>query len=178
MFKTISLALWSISFLGLALLYYFHFSAQKIVYVDSARLVNSYQGMVDMRKDYQQKAKVWQANVDTLAKEVQKTIQDYEKESGRLSAKEKALSQELIRTKQRQLADYQKVIGEKAVQEDGKMTSQVLEQINAFIKEYGQQKDYRIIIAATEYGNIAYAADGLDITDEILEELNKMYAGQ
>ncbi|MEM8567076.1 MAG: OmpH family outer membrane protein, partial [Bacteroidota bacterium] len=58
------------------------------------------------------------------------------------------------------------------------MTSQVLEQINAYLKTYGEQNNYRIILAATEYGNVAYAADGLDITEEVLEGLNNEYAGQ
>ncbi len=177
MSKNVLVALITLLFAALGFLYYLHFTSQRIVYVDSARLVNNYQGMLDARKAYQQKAKVWQGNVDTLAVEVQQAIKDYEKESSSLSQKEKELSQELIRTKQRQLADYQKAISEKAAQEDGQMTAQVLEEINAYIKAYGQRKNYRIIIAATEYGNIAYAADGLDITDEVLEGLNSEYAG-
>ncbi len=178
MSKNVLVALIILLFAGLGILYYLHFTSQKIVYVDSARLVNNYQGMLDARQVYQQKAKVWQGNVDTLANEVQQAIKDYEKESGSLSQKEKELSQELIRTKQRQLADYQKAISEKAAQEDGQMTSQVLEEINAYLKTYGERQNYRIIIAATEYGNVAYAADGLDITDEVLEGLNSEYAGQ
>ena len=174
----IQVILFTILFLALGALYYLHFSAQKIVYVDSARLLNGYQGMVDARNEYQQKTGVWKANIDTLASEVQQSIKDYEKASGGMTKKEKALSQELIRTKQKQLTDYQRAMNEKATQEDSQMTQQVLEQVNAFIKQYGEQKSYRIIMAATDYGNIAYAADGLDITDEVLEGLNKQYAGQ
>ncbi|MEO1099708.1 MAG: OmpH family outer membrane protein, partial [Bacteroidota bacterium] len=121
---------------------------------------------------------IWQGNVDTLANEVQKAITDYEKESPTLTKKEKELSQELIRTKQKRLADYQKAISDKAAQEDGQMTSAVLEEINAYLKSYGESRNYRIIIAATEYGNVAYAADGLDITDEVLNGLNNEYSGQ
>jgi len=134
--------------------------------------------MIDARKAYQQKASVWKANVDTLANDVQQAIKDYEKESVSMTTKEKELSRELIRTKQKQLADYQKAIQNKAGQEDGQMTQQVLEEVNAYIEEYGKKHGYRIIFAATEYGNIAYAVDGLNITDEVLEGLNKRYTGQ
>src|SRR5882724_7211121 len=71
-----------------------------IVYVDSAELVNGYKGMQAARKVYQQKASTWKANVDTLASEVQKQIMQYEKEVGKMTVKEKQLSQELIKTKQ------------------------------------------------------------------------------
>ncbi len=178
MSKQLQLAFMAVLFLGLAVLYYLHFTSQKIVYVDSSRLINGYQGMIDARKAYQEKAQVWQTNIDTLASEVQEAIREYEKENGQLTAKERQLSQELIRTKQNQLRDYQQAMGDKAAQEDGQMTGRVFEQINAYIKQYGAKKNYRIIIAATEYGNVAYATEELDITNEILAGLNKEYAGQ
>ena len=81
MSRNVLLALFALLFVGLSGLYYLHFSEQKIVYVDSARLINGYQGMLDARNAYQKKAQIWQGNVDTLANEVQKAITDYEKES-------------------------------------------------------------------------------------------------
>ncbi|WP_085950821.1 OmpH family outer membrane protein [Fulvivirga imtechensis] len=178
MSKSIQLVLFGLLFLATATLYYFHFSQQKVAYVDSAKLINGYQGMVEARKEFQQKSSVWKANIDTLAQEVQSAIQDYERESAGMTAREKELSKELIRTKQKQLSDYQRAMNEKAGQEDAQMTAQVLDQVNAYIQQYGKEHGYRIILAATEYGNIAYAEEGLDITAQVLEGLNKSYAGQ
>lgn len=178
MSKMIQGVLFGILFIGTATLFYLHFSQQKVAYVDSAKLINGYQGMIEARKEYQKKSAMWKANIDTLMSEVKTSIQDYEKNSSRMTAKEKELSKELIRTKQKQLNDYQKAMSEKAGQEDAAMTGQVLDEVNAFIQKYGKEHGYRIIMAATEYGNIAYAADGLDITDEVLEGLNQTYAGQ
>jgi len=56
-----------------------------VVYVDSNKLINSYQGMIDARKVYQQKAGGWKANIDTLTNEVKRQIMDYEKESARMA---------------------------------------------------------------------------------------------
>jgi outer membrane protein len=152
--------------------------ASKIVYVDSNKLVNGYQGMLDARKVYQQKATTWKANIDTLASEVQQQIFKYEKESPKMSSKEQELSKELIRTKQKQLAEYQQAMNMQAQQEDNKMTSDVLVQVNAYLKKYGEKKGYKIILAATEYGNLAYADEALDITEEVLTGLNNEYAGK
>jgi outer membrane protein len=150
----------------------------RIVYVDSNKLVNGYSGMLDARKDYQQKAGVWKANIDTLTNEVKQQIMSYEKESSGMTAKERQLSQELIRTRQEQLAQYQQAMNAQARQEDEKMTGEVLTQVNAYIKKYGESKGYKIIVAATEYGNLAYADERLDITDEVLEGLNNEYSGK
>ncbi|HEY3405550.1 MAG TPA: OmpH family outer membrane protein [Ohtaekwangia sp.] len=150
----------------------------KVVYVDSNKLLNNYKGMLDARAAYQQKASAWKANIDTLTSEVQNQIMNYEKESARMTAKERQLSQELIRSKQKQLYDYQQALNTQAQQEDAKMTGEVVTTVNAYIKKYGEKKGYKIILAATEYGNLAYADEGLDITDNILEGLNNEYAGK
>jgi outer membrane protein len=158
---------------------FFHFSGtSKVVYVDSAKLLNNYKGMQTARAAYQQKAGAWKANIDTLASEVQQQIFKYEKESSGMSAKERQLSQELIRTKQKQFTDYQQATNNQAQQEDAKMTSDVVTQVNAYLKKYGESHGYTIILAATEYGNLAYANESLDITEEVLEGLNKDYTGQ
>lgn len=162
----------------LALGIFYLVSKPQLVYVDSARLLNNYKGMQDARAAYQKKAGAWKANIDTLASEVQQQIFKYEKESTGMSVKERQLSQELIRTKQKQFADYQQATNSQAQQEDAKMTSDVVTQVNAYLKKYGESHGYTIILAATEYGNLAYADEGLDITEEVLEGLNKQYAGQ
>src|SRR5690606_18241039 len=110
--------------------------------VDSNKLVNGYQGMLDARKVYQQKATSWKANIDTLTSEVQRQIMDYEKTSAGMTAKERQLSEELIRTKQKQLYEYQQAMNTQAQQEDSKMTGEVLTQINAYIKKYGESNGY------------------------------------
>jgi outer membrane protein len=92
-----------------------------------------------------------------------------------MTAKEKELSKKLIQTKQQQLVDYQKATNEKASQEDGAATKKILDEINSYIKDYGKIHHYTIILAATEYGNIAYAEGQLDITEKILSELNAKF---
>lgn len=174
----ILLVLGILNFAGLLGLAYITYQRSSIVYVDSNQLINNYKGMQDARKVYQQKASSWKANIDTLTQEVQQQIMKYEKESAKMTVKERQLSQELIRTKQKQLMDYQQAMNTQAQQEDSKMTAEVISQINAYIKKYGERKGYTIVMAATDYGNIAYADEGLDITAEVLEGLNKEYSGQ
>lgn len=168
----------SLSVTLLLLVYLIVRPAPKIAYVDSSKLINGYQGMIDARKVYQQKASGWKANIDTLTNEVRQQIFTYEKESSRMTAKERSLSQELIRTKQKQLGEYQQAMNTQAQQEDSKMTGDVLVQVNAYLKKYGEAKGYKVILAATEYGNLAYADESLDLTEEVLEGLNKEYIGQ
>ena len=157
---------------------WFFIGREKMVYVDSNRLINGFKGMQAAKKEYQKKASAWKANVDTLTSELQKSIMDYEKAVSKMTAKEKSVTQELLRTKQKQLQDYQQAMNTKAQQEDGQMTGLVIAQINAYLKKYGEERGYKIIFAATDYGNIAYAEEDMDITDLVLKGLNEEYEGK
>jgi outer membrane protein len=175
--KWINILLFPLLTLNVYLLYN-QLTQNDLVFVDSAKLINNYKGMADARKAYQQKAVVWQANVDTLVSEIQNDLKKFEKENARMTVKERDLTRQLLQNKQKQLADYQNATREKAAQEDRQMTKGVVNEINQYIKEYGKRNKLKIILATTDYGNIAYAQEGIDITDEILEGLNKKYEGR
>ncbi len=150
----------------------------ELAFVYSSKLINGYKGMEAARKDFEAKAVVWKANIDSLASEVNRQIMAYEKDNAKMSSKERVLSQELIKAKQSQLAQYQQAMQAKAREEDSKMTKAVLERINAYIATYGKEKGITVILAATDYGNIAYADSKLDLTEEVLEGLNNEFAAK
>ena len=64
---------------------------------------------------------------------------------------------------------------EKFQQEDQELTKKVLDKVNEYIKRYGKKGGYTIILAATQYGNIVYAEEGVDLTEEVLKGLNTEY---
>jgi outer membrane protein len=158
------------------LLFNYFLKNDKIAYVDSARILNEYKGSAEAKKAFQTKAQIWQANIDTLTNEVKKSIGDYEKSLAVMSPKEQLLSKQLIQSKEQQLSDYQKATQEKAKQEDGKLTQGIVAQINGFLTSYGKKHNYKLILIANQSGTIAYARDGLDITTEVITELNNEYA--
>ncbi len=162
----------------LFLLFNLIFRNDKIAYVDSAKILNDYKGSAEAKKAFQSKAKVWQANIDTLTNEVKGSIQKYEKSIATMSKKEQDLSKQLIQSKQKQLTEYQRAIQENAKQEDGKLTQGVVSQINAFLSKYGKSHNYKMILIANQSGTIAYAREGLDITSEVIEEMNNEYASE
>ena len=149
-----------------------------VVYIDNDRLLDNYQGMIDARVAFEEKQLVWHANIDTLTLDVTKAIQDFEKSSTQLSQDEQARSKALIKSKQLQLQQYQQAIQQQAQQADTEMTTRVLTQVNTFLVEYGEANDYKVIMGANHSGNILYAQSDLDITDQVLEELNENYSGR
>lgn len=157
------------------LLSFFVFPSQKIAYVDSARLLNGYKAMVEARKEFEKKQATWQANVDTLMTDVQDAIKKYEKTAATGTDKERQMARELITGKQKQLYDYQNATRQNAAQEEQRLTQNVLTTVNAYLLRYGKKHNFKMILIAAN-GNIAYADPGMDITDKVVEDLNKEYS--
>jgi outer membrane protein len=178
--QRLPVVLWIVVGLNLAIgvfsLTYNVSGTSKIVYVDSQKLVNGYKGMQAARKEFEAKSAAWKSNLDTLRTEAEIKIKEYESNAAKLSARERALMEELIRTKQEQYMNYQQVVSEKIKTADQELTSKVLSQVNDYIKKYGNDHGYAIILAATQYGNIAYGDGPLDITEDVLKGLNAEYA--
>jgi len=175
--KYVYLAYQGIILLSVLFLLFDHFfKNDNIAYVDSGRILSEYKASVDAKKVFQSKAKVWQANIDTLTNQVKSSIQKYEKSIATLSQKEQELTKQIIQSKQKQLDDYQHAIQDNAKDEDGKLTQNVVSQINAFLLKYGKKHNYKMILIANQSGTIAYARDGLDITAQVIEDLNNEYA--
>jgi outer membrane protein len=151
-------------------------SDDSIVYVDAMKLMNGYNGMKEARKEYEAKAEIWKSNLDSLQTELESKINEYQTKQASLTVKEKELTEELLQSKQQQFMNYQQVISEKIQKEDQELTTKVLAKVNDYIKKYGEDKGYDIIMAATQYGNIVYSDKGKDITDMVLDGLNKEYA--
>jgi outer membrane protein len=152
-----------------------YFNKKEIVYVDSMKLITNFKGAKVAKDAYEKKIAVWKANIDTLTMETNREIAKYEREKKGMSAREQKLSEQLIGTKQQQLESYRQATAENAAKEDQLVTGKVFKEINDFLKQYGEQKGYEFIMAATSAGNIVFAKKGNDITDEALEKMNAEY---
>jgi len=131
--------------------------------------------MVAARTEFEAKQVAWKSNVDTLTNDVKTAIAKYEKTAMNGSVKEKQLAKDFITEKQKQLYEYQNAIRQNSSQEEQRLTQNVLSTVNIFLERYGKKNGYKLILVASN-GNIAYADESMDITEKVVEELNKEYA--
>ncbi|OFY88270.1 MAG: hypothetical protein A3K10_07220 [Bacteroidetes bacterium RIFCSPLOWO2_12_FULL_31_6] len=145
----------------------------KLAYVNSIKLVEKYNGTSTARIGYEEKMKIWQANIDTLRTEFENRVGTYNDEKANMSEKEQQLQEQLLQAKQQQFTQYQQAIQQKAAEEDKRIMNEIMTKINSTVEEYGKKNGYQIILGANGSGNITYGDEALDITDEVLKELNK-----
>ena len=55
---------------------------------------------------------------------------------------------------------------------------QVWVRLNSYVKEYGERQNLKIIIGTSGNGNIMYAEENLNITNQFLAYINARYEGK
>ena len=53
----------------------------------------------------------------------------------------------------------------------------VINQLNAYIKEYGKSNGYDLLVGADKKGSILYGNEEMDVTEEVIEYVNNRYKG-
>ncbi|MFC4816015.1 OmpH family outer membrane protein [Flavobacterium sp. GCM10023249] len=154
------------------------YNSSDLVYVDVNKLIQGYKRTAGAKAEFDKKAATMKANIDSLVAGWQNELKAYEKERASLSPKELKLKQELLGNKQQQINGYQEAIQKQIQEEDKKITQTVINEINDYVKEYGKKHGYKIIFGASGGGNIMYADESSDLTEDVLKGLNAEYEGK
>ncbi|MEM9859487.1 MAG: OmpH family outer membrane protein [Bacteroidota bacterium] len=154
------------------------FNQKKIAFVRSQDIIYKYEGTVEAMAKFNNQKQQWQANVDTLKFDFQRAVNRYNQEYAALSVSERQQREEGLSQQERQFQNYAGAINDKIQAADEEMMQASLNQINAFVEEYSQSHGYDIILGTTLSGSVLYGDEGLDITDQLLEALNKNYRGE
>jgi len=162
---------------GTSLVYTKYFSKQKVAYIRSKDLVYGYLGMKDAQNKLSKQEDGWKANIDTLKNDYERSLSRYRSDAPILKQTEKEEREKYLFTQKQSLENYQSAISKKIQEEDTKLTQGVLNQINAFVADYGKEHGYDMIIGTTTEGNLLYAKPEMDITEQVLIILNQSYKG-
>ena len=150
-------------------------AAGAIVYVESSKLLDGYQGMKDARRAFEVKAKGWESQNQALVSSFRTAVEAYQKSAPTLTADQRAAAEQKLQQQQQQGAVEQQKIQQQAQEAEGKLTQTVLESVNKKVEAYGKAHGYKMILIAAPSGTIAYGEKGLDITAPVLIYLNSSY---
>lgn len=141
-----------------------------LAYVRSQELFMNYHGTTKAIEALNRQKKVWQAESDSLQSIYQKAI---------ANRNEVGIGNDTaIQNLALELNEHLKLTNYKEIELDKKLMLGVFNQIDEFINQYAQKNGYQLVFGIGEESDVIYANDALDITEEILEELNSNYNGQ
>jgi outer membrane protein len=153
------------------------FSQNKIGFIDSQRILNEYRGAAEIKRRYEQKVAEWRERAEKLKREIANLREALQTQNLMLSEEAKLRKVQEIESKEIEYQQFiQNIWGENGEAEElnRELMQPLLREIDTLITKIGEEEGFTIILDASS-GALVYADDEMDITDRVLEDLNRKY---
>ncbi|MBU1708115.1 OmpH family outer membrane protein [bacterium] len=147
----------------------------KVGYIDSERILTEFPDSQAAQAKLAEENREWETQAGSMRQQVEDLETQLEQQKLLLSDEKKAEKLEELQSLYFQAQQFQQEIwGQdgKLFQRNLELTRPVVEKINAAITKIGDEENYDFIFDATQ-GNIVHAKAEYDITDRVLELLQK-----
>jgi outer membrane protein len=148
----------------------------KIGYIDSQRIFAEYKETQDAERLYNRELEQWKAQAASMEQEIVK-LQDELRAQSLMLSEEKQKEKKLDLDKK--LEDYQRYMRETfgddglAAKRNMELTKPIIEKIHKILEQMAETQDLAMVFDIPS-ANIIFAKKELDLTDAVLEELNKL----
>ena len=149
--------------------------AQKFAFVHSQKILSEYQEYQDVQKKLNDIRNAYDSEYQLMVKDYQDLYSEIESQSLLLSEEKKQEKMKQLQQKQMEIEKfkYEKLGPEgELYQKSVEFSKPILDKINALISKIGEEEGYDFVFDAGT-GALVYALPKYDITDRVLEELNK-----
>ena len=92
-----------------------------------------------------------------------------------LSRERAEAEQSRLMKKQQDLQQMEGAMSQQLMEQQQKMSEQLRDTINAFMKDFNKDNRYQMIISNTANDNVLYAGKSYDITSEVITKLNERF---
>lgn len=148
-----------------------------IAFIRMDSMMVNYGMYIDMSDEFAKKQQKAEADVNGRGRALERSVAEYQEKAqkGLLTRFQMTSMEEDLQKKQQGFMAYRdKVMADLAKQEQD-MSNGIAESIMAYVKEYNADKKYSMILTTSGVSPVIVADPNLDITREILTELNKRY---
>jgi len=147
----------------------------KIGYVDVERLKSEYREFQEAQEKFNRQLTIWQSQAETLQNELIAMQEELERQSALLTEEKRRVKQQEIMAKQREYQEFaSQILGPEgeAARRERELSKPLIDKINAVIQLVAIRDGYSLILD-TSGGDVLYAKEEMDLTSEILAQLNR-----
>jgi Skp family chaperone for outer membrane proteins len=143
-------------------------AAEKIACVDLLRITREYAKAQERNKALEEKQNAYKGEIDKKADEVKQ----FEDKLRLLSEKEREAKKAEYESKIKALEDFARQKEMDLRKTDFENTKEILKEIEDTVKQHAEKEGYALVL---DDRSLFYQAKGMDVTDKIIEILNKNY---
>ncbi|NQU33044.1 MAG: OmpH family outer membrane protein [Bacteroidetes bacterium] len=150
-------------------------SQNKTAFIDVGIIIKEYEGLKALDKEIKDEQDKLRKEIESLIEPYQVKVDAYYKNIGKMSAANKTATEQALQQEQKAIEAQQ----EKFIQQFEKQRLDGLEIINKeiaeFVEGYAKSKGLNMVLATAGTETVIYGDDKLDITQEVLTELNRLF---
>jgi len=196
--KNLSLIISIIALLASGVLFYLHFSKSKaatpasvakiaadsvagkmtMVYVNIDTLMAKYEHVKKIKSDLESKKKASEAQFTAKAEAFEKEYREYQEKGPGMSQELAQQTEQALTQKQQSLMQMKDELGTKLAESEVKENQSIQKDISNFLKRYNETHNYTYILATGNGGSVLLGDEKLDITNDIVDGLNKEYSAK
>jgi len=146
----------------------------KLAFVDFQRIQNEFKDFQEAQAEFDKEVESWKKELSDLEDEIVQKESDYEKQKLLLSEDKRAEREKEISDKKLQYQQLSNNIlgpGGRADAKQKALLEGILQKVNDALALVASRENYAVIF---EKSALAYAQEKLDITDKVLQELERM----
>ncbi|GEM_PF-148932 len=150
----------------------------KVGYVNSEMIIAQYEGARAAKKELDKEIAAYEAKAESLRQEYEQAKEEYESQQLSLSEEGKRAKMAEVESRKRRYDSYlTQVYGKngKIEQKNRELLAPIVAQIDSAVRKVAQQEGFALVVDADKAG-IIYGDVGLDLTELVLDELNRRYA--
>jgi len=151
--------------------------SMSVAFVSNDSIMSNYELVKKMRVDFEAKGKRLEAEVASKQKALEKDEAYFEEQMAKKTLSEQSAQeiygqlqqnqQQIYGLRDRYLAELQ--------QSEMEMNVAIIDSVMNFLKRYNEKYKFDYILGFQKGGNILYANDTLDVTGDVIKELNAEY---
>ncbi len=147
----------------------------KIAYVDTDRIMSESKLTKEAQQEFQKEQQKWQDKLNEMQEKIDKLSADYKAKQLVLTEEGKKEAQDKLLKLDKEIKEYyNKIYGDNglAAQKNNELLQPILEKLKKVIEDIAVKENYSYIIDSSS-GAVLYAKPAYDITDQVIEELDK-----
>jgi outer membrane protein len=193
--KKLSIVLFAVLFLAIAVLYFLNFSgnrhskksdtvsttvqsaAQGIAFVNIDSVIYNFDMFFDRREDLMAKQKKAEAELNSKGAKYEKSAKDYQEKvnKGLITRATAAEMEQALYQQQQELVSLRDNLQSNLLEEEQVMNRQIIEYITSYLNENKSEYNYQYILGKSFGSVVLYGDSAMDITRKVTAALNNKY---
>lgn len=154
------------------------FSDLKVAFVHTDSVINKYEYFKTKSSELQDKGRKFETDLQSRARGFEQEVANFQQSGGNMTPNQQRAKQEELVKKEQNLMTYRDNLMQELSGDESSLYSEVYDKVQIYLKQYAEENGLDLVLSYTRGGAVWYGKESLDLTEEVVEGLNKEYQGE